>query len=63
MFLERTHSGLRICFLEQMAVEGGVSYTTWTAQVDSKAIFPTAMATSLGLREHAFAATPGKTNY
>lgn len=33
--LERTHSGPRICSLEQMAVEGGVSYMTWTARLSS----------------------------
>lgn len=46
MFLERTHSGLRMCFLEQMGVEGGASSMAWTAQVDSKAVFPNAMASS-----------------
>lgn len=31
MFLERTHSSLGICFLEQMGVEGGTFYMAWTA--------------------------------
>lgn len=46
LFLERTHSGVRICFLEQMGIKGRMSYMAWIAQVDSKAVFPTAMAHS-----------------
>lgn len=62
LILERTHSGPRICSFEQMAVEGGVSYMTWTARLSSP--LPrhiVTVSTSLGLREHAFAAMPGKT--